>query len=70
MSERLEAALYLASRGGRVFPLHGVRPNSEGRLACTCGKPDCDNAGKHPMANLAPRGLNNACFQRPSSALA
>ena len=60
MSERLETALYLASRGGRVFPLHGVRPNAEGRLVCTCGKPDCGDAGKHPMAKLAPKGLTNA----------
>ena len=60
MSDRLEAALYLASRGGRVFPLHGVRPNAEGRLVCTCGKPNCEDAGKHPMAKLAPRGLTSA----------
>lgn len=60
MSDRLEAALYLASRGGRVFPLHGVRPNAEGRFVCTCGKADCPDAGKHPMAKLAPRGLTNA----------
>lgn len=60
MTERLEAALYLASRGGRVFPLHGIRPAPDGRLVCTCGKADCTDAGKHPMAKLAPRGLTNA----------
>lgn len=60
MSDRLEAALYLANRGGRVFPLHGMRPAPDGRLVCTCGKADCTDAGKHPMAKLAPRGLTNA----------
>ncbi|KAB1071514.1 bifunctional DNA primase/polymerase [Methylobacterium planeticum] len=57
---RLDAALYLASRGGRVFPLHGIRADDGGRLVCTCGKPDCTDAGKHPLAKLAPRGLTNA----------
>ena len=60
MSERLEAALYLVSRGGKVFPLQGVTPNASGRLVCTCGKPDCEDAGKHPLGKLAPRGLTQA----------
>ncbi|MCJ2044406.1 bifunctional DNA primase/polymerase [Methylobacterium sp. J-078] len=60
MSDRLDAALYLASRGGRVFPLHGMRAAADGSLVCTCGVRDCGDAGKHPMAKLAPRGLNSA----------
>ncbi|MCJ2014979.1 bifunctional DNA primase/polymerase [Methylobacterium sp. J-076] len=60
MSTTLDAALYLVRRGGRVFPLHGMRHDSAGRFLCTCGKPDCDDAGKHPLAKLAPSGLNNA----------
>jgi hypothetical protein len=39
----LEAALQYAARGWRVFPCHSVR---EGR--CTCGRGDCEDAGKHP----------------------
>src|SRR4051812_24031369 len=57
---RLDAALYLTSRGGKVFPLHSVWSDKAGRFVCTCGKPDCGDAGKHPLAKLAPRGLTNA----------
>jgi hypothetical protein len=60
MSTTLDAALWLANRGAKVFPLHGVREDSTGRLVCTCGNPTCKDAGKHPMAKLAPRGLTNA----------
>jgi len=43
------AALAYAAAGIPVFPLHGLRPspNADGRLVCTCGNPDCKNAGKH-----------------------
>jgi hypothetical protein len=58
--DRIEAALYLANHGEKVFPLHGVREDSTGRLVCTCGKAACRDAGKHPMAKFAPRGLNDA----------
>ncbi|MCJ2084316.1 bifunctional DNA primase/polymerase [Methylobacterium sp. J-090] len=57
---RVDAALYFTERGGRVFPLHGMCADDGGRLVCTCGKADCRDAGKHPMAKLAPRGLTNA----------
>lgn len=60
MTDRLDAALYLARHGAKVFPLHGVREDSADRLVCTCGDPRCGNPGKHPMAKLAPRGLTNA----------
>ena len=39
----LEAALYYAEKGWRVFPLHN--PTSGG---CSCQKPDCNSSGKHP----------------------
>ena len=60
MSDRLDAALYLVSRGAKVFPLHGMRQDSAGRLICTCGNPACEDAGKHPLSKLAPSGVNNA----------
>lgn len=60
MQDRLNGALYLIHRRVPVFPLHGLRPVSDGRLVCTCGNPACDSAGKHPLADLAPRGLTNA----------
>lgn len=39
----VDCALQLATYGLPVFPVHGVR---DGR--CTCGKPQCEHAGKHP----------------------
>lgn len=60
MSDTLDAALYLISRRAKIFPLHSMRRDSSRRLVCTCGNPACENAGKHPMAKLAPRGVNNA----------
>ena len=41
-------ALWYASLGWAVFPCHSIVDNG-----CTCGKPDCGSAGKHPMT---PRG--------------
>ena len=40
----LDAALNYAERGWPIFPLHGIKNG-----ACTCGKPECGNAGKHPL---------------------
>lgn len=62
-TSRLDAALWFTSRGGKVFPLHGVRPDGSGRHVCTCGDLACKDAGKHPLAKLAPRGLTNATAQ-------
>lgn len=60
MTDTLAAALYLVSRGAKIFPLHGMRHDSAGRLICTCGTLGCEDAGKHPMSKLAPSGVNNA----------
>ena len=38
-----------------VFPVHSVVDGH-----CTCGKPACKRPGKHPVAQLAPRGLLDA----------
>jgi putative DNA primase/helicase len=35
-----------------------VFPGGDGE--CSCGKPDCGAAGKHPLARLAPRGFKDA----------
>jgi hypothetical protein len=39
----LKAALWYASRGFPVFPVHGIRDRK-----CTCSKADCSHPGKHP----------------------
>jgi hypothetical protein len=47
-----KAGLAYGSRGWLVFPVHGI---VAGR--CTCGKPDCNRAGKHPRTE---HGLKDA----------
>ncbi|MGB9798533.1 MAG: phage/plasmid primase, P4 family [Thermanaerothrix sp.] len=42
-------------RGWRVFPVHSVQ---NGR--CTCGNPNCQSPGKHPIGALVPRGFKDA----------
>lgn len=55
-STNLDAALRLAKLGWRVFPLHA--PIGHGQAAsCTCGKPGCKHAGKHPRTK---HGLKDA----------
>ncbi len=51
-----DAAIGYAHRGWRVFPLHGIV-----NRVCTCGRPDCGSAGKHPLVR---RGLNEATTDR------
>ncbi|HYK92122.1 MAG TPA: bifunctional DNA primase/polymerase [Acidobacteriota bacterium] len=52
-------ALTYARRGLKVFPIWAPFGG-----ACTCGEPDCENAGKHPVAELAPHGVNDATTDR------
>lgn len=52
----LTVALSYAARGWPVFPVWP--PNGNG--TCTCGDPECDNIGKHPLGRLAPNGLKDA----------
>src|SRR5262245_34755805 len=49
---------YLQS-GFAVLPLHTVIEKYK-KLACSCGRADCRNIAKHPLAALAPKGLNDA----------
>jgi hypothetical protein len=49
----LEIAKQYASRGWRVFPIHGI--NLDGQ--CTCGRLSCPDAGKHPVTK---NGLKDA----------
>jgi hypothetical protein len=51
----LAAALTLALRGLRVFPLHYV---IEGQ--CSCGVAGCKSPGKHPAGHLVPNGCKDA----------
>lgn len=52
----LAAALDYAGRGWRVFPVHTA---AGGR--CSCGKPDCTRAGKHPRTA---HGLKDATMDQ------
>lgn len=51
-----EHAIKYAQIGWKVLPLWGVKPNGQ----CECGKPDCQNQGKHPNGLLAPEWLEVA----------
>ena len=48
----LEEALDYAAHGIPVFPVHGIRADG----LCTCGGPECENPGKHPVLRGGHRG--------------
>jgi putative DNA primase/helicase len=52
-NDLLKAALYYASLGWSVFPIHTLHKSG----CCTCGNPKCTSAGKHPMTR---NGLKDA----------
>lgn len=64
-----EAIEFYIRLGFKVFPVHGVTGqapgshdedsphDSEPKLRCTCGEPDCKSPGKHPMTK---HGFKNA----------
>ncbi|MFC3205624.1 bifunctional DNA primase/polymerase [Aquamicrobium soli] len=52
------ARLYL-SLGMAVLPVHAPVVLAGG-TRCSCGKADCRQPGKHPVARLVPHGLKNA----------
>lgn len=47
MSAALDAALEYAERGWRCLAVHAIDEDGQ----CTCGKPDCPSAGKHPATH-------------------
>lgn len=49
---KLEAALRYAKYGWAIFPVYEI---ADGK--CSCGKPDCQNPGKHPRT---PNGVKDA----------
>lgn len=45
-----ESALECAARGWRMVPLHWPKFNQADEfVGCSCGNPDCDSPGKHPL---------------------
>src|SRR6266851_4729455 len=52
---RLQAALAHARHGRAVLPVYW---STGGR--CACGRADCPSPAKHPIPELAPRGVKHA----------
>ncbi len=64
----LDDLRWLAGRGWRLFPVHGVRMGADGIGRCTCGTypcgPENKNAGKHPFPDT--RGATDATSDIPT----
>lgn len=54
-TKRDYAEAYAKRLGWAVFPLHWIENNK-----CSCGDLHCKSPGKHPITELAPRGVNSA----------
>jgi len=54
-NKKLEAALAYAAIGWKILPCWWAVGTG-----CSCGKEDCQNPGKHPLAKLVPKGQDNA----------
>src|SRR5579859_1089916 len=59
LNPRLQAALAHARHGRAVLPVFW---STGGR--CACGRPDCPSPAKHPIPELAPRGVKHATTSR------
>ena len=55
-SSIIKAALAWARHGGKIIALHGIDDDGQ----CTCGRADCKSPGKHPIAELFPKGQHSA----------
>ena len=55
-SSVVKAALAWARHGGEIVALHGIDDNGQ----CTCGRASCKSPGKHPIAELFPKGQHSA----------
>lgn len=53
--QTIEFAKLYASFGWKIFPIHSIQDGY-----CTCGNKSCEDAGKHPVKDLAPKGVKSA----------
>lgn len=51
----IDHAIKYIEKGLPIFPCHWIEDGH-----CSCGDPECRNAGKHPYAPLVPRGFHQA----------
>jgi hypothetical protein len=52
VTERVDQAIRLASKGIKVFPLHSLQKGSSGETVCTCGDLGCESVAKHPVGQF------------------
>lgn len=60
-SSTIKAALAWVEQGAKVIALHGIDEVG----ACTCGNSRCRSPGKHPVADLFPKGQHSATTNIP-----
>jgi hypothetical protein len=56
LRSNLDFALYYADHGWSVLPVNGITDDG----GCTCGRLDCDRAGKHPYSRMVRTGVKEA----------